>query len=164
MLKHSLKMLSKELEPITQEKINELLTKVLAQLPPFLQNLAKEVTFEPNELDMSGQMPEAHQKGTVIYLSEKFFDLYKDSVPVHGIIAHELGHYYKEKMKLNLNNIYSRQPPYNHLFGSLGIRGVPDTNEEEFAEAFASYFLDPAWLQQYYPEAYSALEDILANA
>lgn len=155
-------MLQTAISILANEELDQILPGILAQLPPFLQDLASGLTFVYDQEErLDGSRPEAHQKGGTIYLTDKFLDLYRQEIPVGGILAHELGHYYKEKTGLRLQDIYSRQPPHNRLFGNIGIFGMPYIAEEEFAEAFATYFMDPSWLQEKFPEAYEAIAQLV---
>lgn len=127
---------------------------IVGALPAFLQELASEISFEHSNLSGEGR-----QSGSMIYISDKFFGL-----PLGGAVhtlAHELGHYFREKNAIPIWNIYSREPPRDRLFGNLGIFGVPMHGEEEFAEAFATYFTDPNWLAERYPEAYAVIAELV---
>lgn len=132
-----------------------MLDDIIGTLPAFLQELASEISFEHNN-EISG---EARQTGNIIYISDKFFGLPPGGA-VH-VLAHELGHYLRQKRALPIWNMYSQQPPRDKLFGNLGIFGVPMHGEEEFAESFATYFTDPGWLQANYPEAYSVIAELV---
>ena len=105
----------------------------------------------------SAHHPEAQQRGREVLIFPKFDRLPSTGTKRH-VLFHELGHWFRQEHVeyFSINGMWSPSwPNYAGVYDR-------DTAEEGFAEAFATYFIDPGHLRSRYPALYTDMEKRVA--